>query len=103
MNNDDRHPSLCADIPEEGKRVAGARLFETAGTQEPVSTLYCAALPRSKYARNDPLPFSSIVPRSSNTNLWRNAEYVTSLTWIAPGIPYDSRRLAVFTVSPHKS
>jgi AcrR family transcriptional regulator len=50
-----------------------------------------------------PFPLTSIVPRGSHTKSSFTSSYVARVIWIAPGVPCDSIRLAVFTASPHRS
>ena len=50
----------------------------------------------------DPFPFTSLVPRGRRVNPGPSAAATRSVTWICPGSPWDSMRLAVFTVSPQK-
>jgi hypothetical protein len=50
-----------------------------------------------------PFPFSSLVPRGRRANPGPSAAATRSVTWISPGSPWDSIRLAVFTVSPQRS
>ena len=50
-----------------------------------------------------PLPLTSISPRSSNRWRSRSLTYDPAPTWILPGRPFDSMRLAALTVSPHRS
>ena len=50
-----------------------------------------------------PLPLTSINPLGSQTKLSLSTWYKAALIWISPGIPCDSNRLAVLTVSPQRS
>src|SRR3954447_1277645 len=50
-----------------------------------------------------PLPLTSMTPRRSNSNVLASRSRVSRVTWSRPGIPVDSIRLAVFTVSPQTS
>ena len=50
-----------------------------------------------------PLPLTAISPRRWNRYPSRSRWQVRSVTWMQPGTPSDSMRLAVFTVSPHRS
>jgi hypothetical protein len=59
--------------------------------------------PTSRYVVIRPLPLTSICGRCSRSNTSFSLSNVASVTWIRPGTPVDSMRLAVFTVSPHRS
>src|SRR6185369_13214068 len=46
-----------------------------------------------------PLPLTGISPRRSSMNPGSSRSAVARVTWIWPGVPCDSIRLAVFTAS----
>jgi hypothetical protein len=50
-----------------------------------------------------PLPFTWMTPRSRRSKACRRRQKARSVTWMHPGSPWDGIRLAVFTVSPHRS
>jgi hypothetical protein len=57
----------------------------------------------SSHVRISPLPFTAMTPRSSIASCPSMACAVTSDTCTRPGMPVDSMREAVFTVSPQMS
>ena len=59
--------------------------------------------PVRKYVGISPLPLMSITPLGSNSNVPDSRDLTTSLQWMRPASPLDSIRLAVLTVSPHRS
>ncbi len=50
-----------------------------------------------------PRPLTGTIPRGSKRKSSFSRSWVTSLTWIFPISPCDSIRLAMLTVSPHRS
>jgi hypothetical protein len=60
-------------------------------------------LPTRKYVTISPLPLTGIGPRRSKRYPSLRRSYVRAVTWMQPATPWDSMRLAVFTVSPHRS
>ena len=78
------------------------RLRPRMGTWD-VTRPYGSSRPVSRYAWIGPFPLTSISPRSSNPYRPSNRSWVAAVTWMRPGRPFDSIRLAVLTVSPHRS
>lgn len=61
------------------------------------------AAPTRKYVVSVPLPFTLTSPRGSKRNRPARRAWTSAVTWMRPGCPVDSMRLATFTVSPHMS
>jgi hypothetical protein len=59
--------------------------------------------PTTCQVSTSPFPFTCTRPRGSTTNSSRTSSQVERVIWIEPGTPCDSMRLAMFTVSPHRS
>src|SRR5215216_2559649 len=78
------------------------RSFQSGSTPCGAAEHQLVALSRRNVAIG-PFPFSSLSPRGSTANPGPSAAATRSVTWISPGSPWDSIRLAVFTVSPHRS
>jgi hypothetical protein len=57
----------------------------------------------SSQASTPLLPLISIWPRGSKAKRSLSLSYTDRVTWIVPGTPPDSMRLARFTVSPQRS
>ena len=57
----------------------------------------------SRQVSTSPLPFTSTSPYGSVTKSSRRSSQVERVIWIASGVPCDSMRLAMFTVSPQRS
>jgi hypothetical protein len=60
-------------------------------------------LPTSLHTVISPAPLTSMTPRDCMSKLDSTSRRVASVTWIVPSAAVDSMRLAMLTVSPHKS
>lgn len=61
------------------------------------------ARPSSMKTSMRPLPLTSTSPLGEMTKSPSRRRAVAGVNWISPAIPWDSMRLAVLTVSPHRS
>jgi len=59
--------------------------------------------PTRYHVLSAPLPLTSTIPRGSHTNSSASSAWAPSPIWTWPGVPCDSIRLAVLTVSPQRS
>jgi len=59
--------------------------------------------PSNRKVSIGPFPLISTVPRVRSENDPASTDAARAVSWISPGRPCDSMRLAVFTVSPHRS
>ena len=103
----------CPGESEDGRRrrhenSADANLRRpVAGESERGHTWTCVDAGSSVLMRNhvsiSPFPLTGTRPRDSNTNCSFKSVCVVGPTWILPGTPVDSIRLARFTESPQMS
>ena len=95
---------LLAEVPKLPRRIHPASRLPIAhsgvrsGQDGPRSTS-----PTSRYVSTIPLPLRCSSARRCRVKREPSCCAVVALTWIEPGTPCDSSRLAVFTVSPHTS
>jgi hypothetical protein len=93
-----RSESFAGSIP-----AAHSNFVHSSGAGEASAPAYRLFLPTSRQVSTSPLPFTAMRPSGSVTNSSSSSSQVGRVIWISSEIPCDSMRLAMFTVSPHRS